>query len=117
MGVMIKLKDEVSGSVAESGRVTKGLTPADRARLVQAEVVAGKILRAAGCDPGTIFTTPLRATHPSASCRIGSVVDTDLATEVDGLYVCDSSVFPEALARPTVLTIIALARRLARRLG
>jgi choline dehydrogenase-like flavoprotein len=32
------------------------------------------------------------------------------------LYVCDASVFPEALARPTVLTIIALGKRLARHL-
>ena len=31
----------------------------------------------------------------------------------DNLYVCDASVFPEALARPTVLTIISLAKRLA----
>ena len=37
-----------------------------------------------------------------------------LRTEVRGLYVCDASVFPEALARPTVLTILALGRRLAR---
>ena len=44
--------------------------------------------------------------------RIGDVLDTDLRTEVEGLYVCDASVFPEALGRPTVLTIIALAMRL-----
>lgn len=116
LGVMIKLKDDVSGSVAADGRVTKGMTAADRAKLDAAEKVAGAMLRTAGCDPGTIFTTPLRATHPSASCRIGSVVDKNLSTEIDGLYVCDSSVFPEALARPTVLTIIALARRLAKEL-
>jgi choline dehydrogenase-like flavoprotein len=33
---------------------------------------------------------------------------------VRNLYVCDASVFPEALGRPTVLTILALGRRLAR---
>ena len=31
--------------------------------------------------------------------------------------MCDASVFPRALGRPTVLTIIALARRLAEKLS
>lgn len=115
-GVMIKLKDEVSGRVTGEGRIEKGLTPADRHRLSRAETVAGEILRKAGCAHDTIFTTPLRGTHPASTARIGEVVNADLETEVAGLYVCDASVFPEALCRPTVLTIIALARRLSRRL-
>ena len=116
MGIMLKLKDEVSGEVTADGAIRKGMTASDRERLRQAEEVAGGILRAAGCDPATIFTTPLRGTHPASTARIGEVVDHDLQTRVDGLYVCDASVFPEALCRPTVLTIIALARRLAKRL-
>ncbi|HSG17062.1 MAG TPA: GMC oxidoreductase [Anaerolineae bacterium] len=40
----------------------------------------------------------------------------DLETEIKNLYVCDASVFPQALARPTVLTIISLAKRLAEHL-
>ncbi|HUE95477.1 MAG TPA: GMC oxidoreductase, partial [Longimicrobiaceae bacterium] len=111
-GVMIKLKDELSGEVDEEGRIFKGLTARDRERLARAEEVAATILRQAGCSPDSIFTTPLRGTHPSATARIGDVVNADLETEVGGLYVCDASVFPEALCRPTVLTIIALARRL-----
>jgi choline dehydrogenase-like flavoprotein len=116
LGVMIKLKDEISGEVDASGRVSKGLTARDSDRLRQAEAVAGRILRQAGCAPDTILTTPLRGTHPSATVRVGSMLNTDLETEVAGLYVCDASVFPEALGRPTVLTIIALARRLAEHL-
>jgi choline dehydrogenase-like flavoprotein len=113
LGVMIKLKDEISGEVDARGRVSKGVTPRDRERLTQAEQVAGRILRQAGCAPDTIFTTPLRGTHPCATVRIGSMLSTDLETEIAGLYVCDASVFPEALGRPTVLTIVSLARRLA----
>lgn len=116
LGVMIKLKDELSGEIDGRGRISKGLTPADRARLARAEAMAGEILRRAGCDPQTIFTTPLRGTHPSGTVRVGELLSADLETEVAGLYVCDASVFPEALARPTVLTIIALARRLAEHL-
>ncbi|MQA88796.1 MAG: FAD-binding protein [Gemmatimonas sp.] len=116
MGVMIKLKDEISGEVTENATIRKGLTPSDRARLSQAETVAGEILRLAGCEYDSIFTTPLRGTHPSGTVRIGEIVNSDLETEIGGLYVCDASVFPEALCRPTVLTIIALARRLSRKL-
>ena len=117
LGVMIKLTDELSGEVDARGAVSKGLTPRDRERLGAAEDVAGRILRQAGCRPDSILTTPLRGTHPSATVRIGDMLTTDLETEVRGLYVCDASVFPRALGRPTVLTIIALAMRLAERLA
>jgi choline dehydrogenase-like flavoprotein len=113
LGIMIKLKDELSGEVDGRGRMDKGLTPGDGERLARAEEVAGRILRRAGCRPDSIFTTPLRGTHPASTARVGQLVDADLRTEVDGLYVCDASVFPEALCRPTVLTIIALGMRLA----
>jgi choline dehydrogenase-like flavoprotein len=49
--------------------------------------------------------------------RIGTMLDENLQTPVPGLYVCDASAFPEALDRPTVLTIIGLAKRLAKRLA
>ncbi|HET9438855.1 MAG TPA: FAD-dependent oxidoreductase [Longimicrobiales bacterium] len=113
LGVMIKLKDEISGSFDASGRISKGATQRDRLRLATAEGIAHQILLRAGCNPHRLITTPLRGTHPSATVRIGDVIDTDLRTRVRGLYVCDASVFPEALARPTVLTIIALGKRLA----
>ena len=114
LGVMIKVRDEVSGGIDERGRVSKGLTAAEGKRLDRAEQVARRVLIAAGCDADSIIRTPLRGTHPSATARIGDTVDTELRTSVRGLYVCDASVFPEALGRPTVLTILALARRLAR---
>ncbi|MGH7444321.1 MAG: GMC family oxidoreductase N-terminal domain-containing protein [Longimicrobiales bacterium] len=117
LGVMIKLTDELSGEVDAHGRVDKGLTAADRSRLTSAEQMARRILLRAGCDETTLVTTPLRGTHPSATARIGTVVDERLATAIAGLYVCDASVFPRALGRPTVLTILALARRLARDLA
>jgi choline dehydrogenase-like flavoprotein len=114
-GVMIKLHDEISGEVTARA-IHKGLTTADRERLTLAESVAHTLLERVGCPPETIFTTPLRGTHPSATVRIDTMLSRDLETEVKSLYVCDASVFPGALARPTVLTILALAARLARHL-
>ena len=115
-GVMIKLKDEISGEVSADGTVSKGLTSKDRERLSSAEEVARRILLRAGCASETIFSTPLRGTHPSGTVRIGHAVDENLQTSIKGLYACDASVFPEALARPTVLTIISFAKRLAAQL-
>jgi choline dehydrogenase-like flavoprotein len=116
LGVMIKLKDEVSGGVFTDGSISKPLTTNDRSRLAQAEAVCRRILIEAGADRNTLFMTPLRGTHPSGTVRINTLVNTHLQMETRGLYVCDASVFPEALARPTVLTIIGLAKRLARHL-
>jgi choline dehydrogenase-like flavoprotein len=113
LGVMIKLRDEISGEIDARGRVSKGLTRDDAVRLDAAEQVARRVLLAAGCGADTLIRTPLRGTHPSATARIGDVVDARLQTGIRNLYVCDASVFPEALGRPTVLTILALARRLA----
>ena len=94
----------------------KTLTNNDWPRLRMAEEVCHKILIEAGARPDTIFMTPLRGTHPSGTVRIDTMLDKDLQTEVEGLYVCDASTFPEALDRPTVLTIIGLGKRLAKHL-
>jgi choline dehydrogenase-like flavoprotein len=85
--------------------------------LAAAREVSEKILIEAGADPGRVMMTPLRGTHPSSTVRVGSVLDENLETEIKGLYVCDASTFPEALGRPTVLTIIGLGKRLAKHLG
>ncbi|QWK11359.1 MAG: GMC family oxidoreductase [Thermoflexus hugenholtzii] len=116
LGVMIKLRDALSGRLHPDGSLSKPLTPTDRDRLQEAVGIARRILAEAGADPASIFVSPMRGTHPSATVRIGEWVDADLRTEVRGLYVCDASVFPEALGRPTVLTLIALGKRLARSL-
>lgn len=116
LGVMIKLKDSISGGVFPDGKISKPLTEDDQSRLKMAEGVCRDILVEAGARPETIFMTPLRGTHPSGTVRIGEMLDNNLQTEIQGLYVCDASTFPEALARPTVLTIIGLGKRLAKHL-
>lgn len=114
LGVMIKLKDSVSGGVFPNGKISKPFVGDDRERQKSAEEVCRRILKEAGADPSSLFMTPLRGTHPSGTVRIGAMLDENLQTEIKGLYVCDASAFPEALARPTVLTIIGLAKRLAK---
>jgi len=116
LGVMIKLKDDISGGIYPDGRIRKPLTSDDSMRLNGAYEVCRKILVEAGAGKASIFMRPFIGTHPSGTVRIGDALDTNLKTEIEGLYVCDASVFPEALDRPTVLTIISLGKRLARHL-
>jgi choline dehydrogenase-like flavoprotein len=44
------------------------------------------------------------------------VVNTNLETDIKGLFVCDASVFPESTGLPPILTITALAKRLANKI-
>ena len=116
VGILVKVKDELGGGVLADGSITKPLVDDDHARLKKGEQVAVEILRSLGCRQKTIVTGDVKGAHPSGTCRIGDVVDHDLQTEIKGLYVCDASVFPEALDRPTVITIIAFAKRLSEHL-
>jgi choline dehydrogenase-like flavoprotein len=112
LGVMVKLKDDTTGEVVSERDISKPFTEADQTRLDCATDVARRILVQGGADPGSLFVTPARGTHPCASVRIGDMLDTNLETEIDNLYVCDAKAFPQALARPTVLTILALGQGL-----
>lgn len=114
IGVMIKLKDDLAGGLCADGSISKPLTDNDQRRLVHARDLARRLLLQAGADPESIFATPLRGTHPGSTARIGALLDEGLQTRSGGLFVCDASAFPEALGRPTVLTIIGLGKRLVR---
>lgn len=114
LGIMIKLKDDISGGIYPDGKIRKPLTGADNERLQHAYGVCRRILIEAGARKASIFMGPFIGTHPSGTVRIGDMLDNNLQTEIKGLYVCDASVFPESLDRPTVLTIIGLGKRFAR---
>ena len=117
LGIMVKIKDEGRGVVNGGKGVSKGVTARDAARLSEGASIAGSILETAGVEPGTFVATPLRGAHPGGTARIGSAVDRNLATEVDGLYVIDASVLPAAPGAPPILTIVALAKYLSKRLS
>ena len=113
MGIMTKAKDELAGRINIDETFSKQLTHRDQAVMDKGVSIARKVLIEAGCDPHTIWTTKARGAHPGGTVRIGDMVDTDLQTEIKGLYVCDASVIPDSLAAPVVLTLVALAKRLA----
>jgi choline dehydrogenase-like flavoprotein len=117
LGIMTKIADEPGGRVHPDGAFTKGVTPRDRARLEAGSGHARKILTAAGVDPKSLSVTRVQGAHPGGTAAVGKVVDAELQTRVEGLFVCDASVLPVAPGLPPILTICALAKRLGRRLA
>jgi choline dehydrogenase-like flavoprotein len=56
------------------------------------------------------------AAHPSGTVKVDDLLDSNLKTRFDNLYVCDCSVIPEAWGLPHTFTIVALGKRLAKHL-
>lgn len=112
--IMVKARDPLGGRLTDRGGVRKRLSAEDKKRLRHGGERAKGILRHAGAR--SIFTTWYIAAHPGGTVKIGDLVDSNLRTEMENLYVCDCSVIPSAWGLPPVFTILCLARRLAKRL-
>ena len=115
LSIMIKIRDELSGEISDKESVNKTLGENEKRRFKNGIELAEKILRNAGVQ--STFQTSVVASHPGGTVKIGEFVDQDLKTEIGNLYVCDASVIPTAWGLPPVLTLIALAKRLARHLA
>jgi ferredoxin len=117
LGLMIKLADNEQGRVALHGRsLKKVLTAQDRDRLAEAEGLCRRILADFGVDPKSVFLGTLNAGHPGGMLPLTSA---DAETLHPGrlpanMYVADASLFPRSLGNPPILTILALATRVAR---
>ncbi len=112
--IMIKIKDALGGRITAGGGVRKNLTADDKAKLKDGFGHARRILENAGAKG--IFCGWTVAAHPGGTVKINEVIDSDLKTRWDNLYVCDCSVIPEAWGLPPTLTLLALGRRLGRHL-
>lgn len=116
VGIMAKTKDEASGAIDQNGRISKPLSEGDRVKIDKGFERSKELLIEAGANPGSIFRSHVRAAHPGGTAGVGRVVNIDLETEVNGLFVCDASVLPEAPGKPPVLAILALAKYFAKKL-
>jgi choline dehydrogenase-like flavoprotein len=112
IAVMVKIKDSLSGALTKQGWPNKRLTENDRNRMKNGIEVAQRIIQHTGAR--NIYKTGITATHPGGTAKIGDVVDSNLKTKYDNLYVCDCSVIPESWGLPPTLTLIALGMRLGR---
>jgi len=113
--IMVKARDELGGHLTDNGGVRKILDEKEKKKLLRGYARAKEILQKAGAK--NIFKTGYLAAHPGGTVKVGDLLDSDLKTEYENLYVCDCSVIPEAWGMPPTLTIIGLGKRLAKHLS
>ncbi len=114
VGIMAKIADERVGSVRANGSIYKQPTERDYFKLNKGASIAKEILLEVGAK-NIVTTKYIRGAHPGGTAAIGEVVDNNLKVYgCTGLYVCDASVFPVAPGAPPILTIVAMAKWLAR---
>jgi len=118
VGLMIKLADAANGKVSENGEVQKALTGVDRERLREALEVARDIMMAAGVSgpfvEGVLNGGHLGGTVPLSREDVGHMRPSWLP---EGLWVADLSLVPQPQGLPTILTTVAIALRVARRIA
>jgi hypothetical protein len=92
------------------------LTPTDRRRLAAATEQCVEILAAAGLDRHRTFLGTLNAGHPGGILPLTGTERLPFHADhlPDNLYVADASLLPGSLGKPPILTIMALAQRVAR---
>ena len=113
--IMVKAKDNLGGFIGKKGGVHKRLSSNDRQKLMQGYEHAKEILKKAGAKD--IFKSWYLGAHPGGTAKINDIVDNNLKTQFDNLYVCDCSVIPESWGLPPTLTLLAFGRRLSRHLA
>lgn len=92
------------------------LTPLDHKRLQQGADDCRQILMELGAKEKEIFLGTLNAGHPGGMLPLTQAEAETLHSPLlpDNLYVCDATLLPQALGLPPMLTIMALAKRIAR---
>jgi len=116
IGLMVKIQDERSGCVHPDGTISKQATQKDQAKLRRGVKVAKEILAKAGADDKSFMISIPQGAHPGGTAAIGEIVNNNLETEIENLFVCDASIFPVSPGLPPILTIVALGKRLAKTL-
>jgi len=117
VGVMVKMADDQTGSVDADGTVHKELTDADRARLAEGVDHAESIMRDAGVNEpfveGMLNGGHLGGTVPLSREHVQSMRPGFLP---EGVWVADLSLLPKSQGMPTIMTTMALALKVSRKL-
>ena len=118
----VAVRDENAGEILADRKghlvIKKPLTDQDRRRMKDGTGVLKEILAASGAKE--VIDSPFFfGLHLMGGCRMGvdpatSVVDPDYRLRgYSNIFVCDSSLFPNAPGINPALTIMALAQRLS----
>jgi len=114
IAMMTKITDEPVGRVFPDGSISKPLTDQDRSRLKEGSNISKDIMKKAGAK--RFGVSYVMGAHPGGTAAIGNIVDKNLQTKIEGLFVADASVLPVAPGLPPILTIVAIAKYLGKKL-
>lgn len=114
LSLMIKLADHPEGRI-DGRRVSKPMTGADTKSLAEAAGLCREVFGRLGVREESLVFGTLNAGHPGGSLPLrpetaASLHDPRLP---GNLYVADATLLPRALGAPPILTIMALARKVA----
>lgn len=114
VSLMIKLADTEQGDVRH-GHMQKTLTAADHQHLKCGVDDCREVLLRLGARKQDIFLGTLNAGHPGGMLPLTPAEAETLHSPLlpDNLYVADATILPQALGLPPILTIMALAKRIA----
>jgi GMC oxidoreductase/FAD binding domain len=115
VGLGVKVKDGLSGELRADGSLHKTIEPADREKLDKGRREAVRVLEKAGAQRIVDFGMTA-AGRVGGLVRIGEHVDHRFETQFRGLHVCDGSVIPDEMRGAPTVTLVCMARHLAKTL-
>jgi hypothetical protein len=115
VSIMVKFADESRGSY-DGKRLEKPMTRRDKQTIERSVEEASEVLLAVGLKREDLFLGTLNAGHPGGCLPLTERESETLHHDSlpDNLYVADASLLPRALGNPPMLTIMALATKVAR---
>jgi choline dehydrogenase-like flavoprotein len=117
LAVMVKVKDKFYGKVSDDGSISKPIDDEARKKLGTGVRIAEGILMKADVKRKDIFVGKPLGGHPGGTVRIGAHLDNNCQTEITNCYCMDNSIIPEPWGQPPTVTIISMAKRLAKHLA
>jgi hypothetical protein len=115
MAILAKTHDKVGGKLLENGKFHKDLDESDLKRVKRGEEAIRKILKNAGAKD--IISTGIITGGVFGTLKIKKQVDEKFQTEHENLFVCDGSILLENERVTPTLTLVCLAKRLAKQLA
>ena len=114
VSMMIKLADEEKGSV-NGKHIDKTMTQIDDAHMEKAILQTIEILERLGIPKVQQFAGTLNAGHPGGMLPLTAAEKDSLHSGrlPENLYVADATILPKAMGNPPILTIMALAKKIA----
>jgi choline dehydrogenase-like flavoprotein len=114
LALMIKLADNEVGSIC-GDRIDKCLTTRDHERLAEGVRLCTSILDHFGVPERALVLGTLNAGHPGGMLPLTRASAATFHDErlPDNVYIADASLFPRSLGNPPILTIVAMAKRVA----